>query len=36
MTQTFIAAPAPSHPAQTPGVRTFPAAALSATAMTIP
>merc|ERR1719293_454192 len=36
MTRAFIAAPAASRAAQTPAVTTLPAAALSATAMTIP
>eukprot|EP00419_Tripos_fusus_P089376 CAMPEP_0172846550 /NCGR_PEP_ID=MMETSP1075-20121228/37582_1 /TAXON_ID=2916 /ORGANISM="Ceratium fusus, Strain PA161109" /LENGTH=60 /DNA_ID=CAMNT_0013691385 /DNA_START=46 /DNA_END=225 /DNA_ORIENTATION=+ len=36
MTRAFIAAPAASHTAPAHAVKTLPAAALSATAMTIP
>merc|ERR1712241_861380 len=36
MARAFVAAPAAPHAAQTPAVKTLPAAALSATAMTIP
>merc|ERR1711934_959402 len=36
MGRAFIATPAAPHAAQTPAVKTLPAAALSATAMTIP